>query len=121
MRISILILICCSLIMCKSKDAIPAEEPISYVVVLDKSSSPNKLRSKIKHDIVESSQYMDFEGQWLILFKNEGDKSKKIKADLLNQDIVFGVYTKEQIDEINSKTRKKERTGIKPNITSKQD
>lgn len=120
MRIFYFLMICTCLAMCKSNKVLPTEESITYVVILEDNSTPKNLMSMIKHTIVDSEQYQDNDGQWLLMFKNEGEKSSRIKADLLNKDIVFGVYSIQQMDDINAKTPKKGKQRIKSKTNSKQ-
>ncbi len=107
MRLFLFVLIVSSFAMCKSKDKIPTGESLKYVVLLEKDATVKVLAKSLDHKIIDSKRSSRSQNQWTIEFENEGKKSKNIKRDLLNNDLVISVYDEADSENMNSKSSKK--------------
>ena len=97
--------------MCKSKDAIPADGLLEYVVILEKGATPKGIKKDIAFNLSNFNKEDKVRNQWLLEYKEGTGKEKKIKAALLNHPEVVSVYTKEQFELILLKKGKKSMEG----------
>lgn len=111
MRIIVFLLLSCSLLMCKSKEVIPTEQLLNFVVILEGESSPKTLKKDISFELVDYKKANKTLNQWSLQYKGEAKSEKKLKAELLNHPNVVSVFTQDQFEKINLKSSKKAKVG----------
>jgi len=111
MRILVFILLSSLLVMCKSKDAVPSVEPLSFVVILTKNASPKTLKKESSFKLIDFKKVNKTLNQWTLKFDEDIKQSKKIKAELLNHPDVISVFEQEEFDRINLKNGQKSKVG----------
>lgn len=94
--------------MCKSKDVLPTDQLLDFVVILEKETTPKVLKKEISYDLVDFKKADKEINQWALNYKTDPINEKKLKSELLNHPKVVSVFTKAQFEEL---MRKKAKAG----------
>jgi len=97
--------------MCKSKDVLPTDQLLNFVVILEGESTPKVLKKDISFELIDFKKANKTLNQWTLNFKSGLKNEKKLKAELLNHPKVVSVYTQDQFEKINLKNNKKAKVG----------
>lgn len=97
-------------IMCKSTSAVPAEELLSFVVILEGDATPINLKSDLSYNQVNFEEGYPSENQWIVNYGEGIEKEKQIKAALLNHPKVLSAFTKAQFVKLKDKSKKDVKT-----------
>jgi len=86
--------------MCKSKDVIPNDQLLDYVVILEKEATPKALKKDIKYDLSAFNKTDKEANQWALSYNTDVKNEKKLKSQLLNHPKVVSVFTKAQFEKL---------------------
>lgn len=106
-RILTFLLITTALSMCKSKKSIESTSDLIFVVLMEKDSSPKQLIKNLDHQLRNFKKSSKSQNQWTLFFTNQGETSKTIKRDLLNNALIITVYETDENGNMNLKSKKK--------------
>lgn len=96
MRVLLFVVLSTMLVMCKSKEVIPAEELVGFVVLIKEGSDPGDVKEDISYDLASSERVEDDTNQWSMQFRTGAENNNKVKTQLLNHPLVMSVFTAEQ-------------------------
>ena len=88
--------------MCKTKDAIPAEDLLNYVVIFQRDETPKSLEEGMSNELVDFSKVEGNTNLWFLGFRGATNDASKIKTELLNHPAVLSAFTKEQYSKLDS-------------------
>ena len=97
--------------MCKSKDALPTEQALNFVVILEGELSPKVLKKDISFELISYKKSNKTLNQWTLSYKADLKKEQRLKAELLNHPKVISVFTQDQFEKLNLKNGKKAKVG----------
>jgi len=97
--------------MCKSKNVIPADDLLKYVVILEEDATPKVIKEDISFNLASFNKGDKLLNQWTLEYDEGVGKEQKIKAALLNHPKVVSVFTKEQLETMLLKRGKKSGIG----------
>lgn len=112
MRILAFVLLSSTFLMCKSKNAIPSDQLISYIVILEKGASPKHLKKDISYKLENHEQQDKMLNQWMLAYNGDPIEENSLRAELLNHPKVISVFTKEYFEKLKLKDNSKIKSGI---------
>ena len=120
-RLLMFVLLSCGFIMCKSKSIVPAEQLLSYIVVMESDASPKELKSSISFNQLNYEESDKSSNQWLVNYAEDTSKEKRIKAELLNHPKVLSVFTVDEYAKYKDKENRRSKSGsIREKTATKQ-
>lgn len=97
--------------MCKTKDVIPQDKLLKYVVVLNKGVSPKVLKKGNAFDLVNYDKLDKEINRWSMDFNESAKNAKKLATSLLNHPEVVSVMSWSQYEKKKMEKEKKSSDG----------
>lgn len=107
MRVFFVLLFISLFVSCKTKEVLPQDQMIKYVVILKEASNPSVLKKGIPNDILDYRNLDKKLNQWVVDFKALPTENEKLGASLLNHPKVISVFTWAQFEKLKQKNENK--------------
>lgn len=104
MRIFYLLVLVVAFSMCKTKDVIPTDQRIKYVVILEEKASPKEFNEVIPFEVIESVKDDEKKANiWFVDFKASQKDNGKLRSSLLNHPKVISAMSHEDYQKMKNK------------------